>query len=77
MKRITHWWVANMTKNEFRQEYYDLLTRYFKTRQYLGAGKYATPTSDSLNLAARLAELSDAHPEWALDVDDAWSDDQK
>lgn len=65
------------TKAAFKKEYYDLLTKYVKTRQYLGAGRYATPTSQSLEIADRLGELYDAHPGWADDTDDEWGDDQR
>ena len=64
------------TKAAFKKEYYDLLTKYTKTRQYLGAGRYTTPTSQSLKTADRLAELYDAHPSWADQTDDEWGDDQ-
>lgn len=65
------------TKAAFQREYYNLLTEYFSTRQYIGAGKYEKPTAKSLRIADRLAELQDAHPDWAFETDDKWSDDQR
>ncbi len=65
------------TKAAFQREYYNLLTEYFSTRQYIGAGKYEKPTAKSLRIADRLAELQDAHPDWAFETDDKWGDDQR
>ena len=62
------------TKAAFKKEYYDLLTK--QTRQYWEAGRYTTPTSQSLKTADRLGELYDAHPDWADQTDEEWGDDQ-
>ena len=65
------------TKAAFKKEYYGLLTKYFGMRHYIGAGKYEMPTAASRKIGARLAELYDAHPSWADDIDDQWGDDQR
>ena len=65
------------TKAAFRKEYYGLLTKYFSTKHYKGGGAWELPTAESRRIGARLAELYDAHPRWADQIDEEWGADQR
>lgn len=64
------------TFTAFKKVYYALLNDYRSTRHYIGAGKYKeTPQHEAI--ANRLAELSNAYPDWAERVQDLWTIDQQ
>ena len=63
-----------LIKENFKQVYYDTLSEFVRCRQYIGSGKYETPTSSAMKLSEKLASMYDNHPSWCDEVDDEFGD---